>query len=497
MRESVLVVGAGMAGLCAALALARSARVITILDRDPAPPDADPDAAFTDWQRRGVGHLRHSHAFLARLREFIREEHPGLLAALLESGAREIPFERSLTERQRASYAPQPGDAQLTFLTSRRTTLELVMRAYVANLGNVTIRPDAMVRGLVTDRVDGALRVLGVSGDEAGAPFEARADVIVDASGKIGGLADHLIAQGACIKEEGESAGILYYTRHYRLRDGQIEPPREGAPPATGDLGYLKFGIFPADNNCFSVTIAVPEIEMELRKAIVDPDVFQRVSILIPGLVPWINEDRAEAVSKVFGMGELKSVWRDFAPDARPAALNFFALGDAHVRTNPLYGRGCSFAAAGAQALRAALDGSSDAHARALAFEAGLRAALRPYYDAMLKQDRGAIRRARQALDPAHTPSLRGRIIKGFAEDAVGVALRGDVDLLRQALRAFHMIDPPDAWIKKPAVMARILGYWARGKRANAALYPPKAGPERAALFAGAGLNARADLIAA
>src|SRR5262245_34237336 len=117
-----------MAGLCAALALAPSGRKVTLIDRDPPPPSADPDAAFADWHRRGVGHLRHSHAFLARLREFIRTEHPALLQALVESGAREIPFERSITEQQRAAYTPEPGDAQMTFLTSRRTTLELVMR---------------------------------------------------------------------------------------------------------------------------------------------------------------------------------------------------------------------------------------------------------------------------------------------------------------------------------------------------------------------------------
>lgn len=493
MRESVVVIGAGMAGLCAALALAPSGRAVTLLDRDPAPPSGDPDAAFADWQRRGVGHLRHSHAFLARLREFFRIEHPGLLAALIEAGAREIPFERSLSEQQRARYRPAPGDGEMTFVTSRRTTLELVMRRYVEGLANVAMRPNAMVRRLITETDGGVVRVVGVAGDD----FELRADVIVDAGGRIGGAVDELVALGAPIREESESAGILYYTRHYRLRPGQSEPPRDGVPPATGDLGFLKFGIFPADNGCFSVTLAVPEIEMELRKAIVDPEVFQRIAMLIPGLALWLDEARTAPVSKVFGMGELKSVWRDFAPDGRAAVLGFFAAGDAHVRTNPLYGRGCSFAAVVAQALRAALDTTSDAGARAAAYEAALRRELRPYYDAMIKQDRSAIKRARQALDPAYTPTFRGRVLKSFAEDAVGVALRADVDLLRQAMRAFHMLDAPDAWIKKPGVMAKIIGYWLRGKRRNAGYYPPKAGPGRDALMRGAGLDAAADLLPA
>lgn len=495
--ESVLVIGAGMAGLCTALALAPTGRALTLIDRDPPPPEGDADRAFADWRRRGVGHLRHSHAFLARLREFIRTEHPALLAALLDSGAREIPFERSLTTSQRARYTPHPGDAEMTFLTSRRTTLEWVMRRYVERLPGVTVRAGVMVRKLILADAPGALRVRGVEMEEEGAAAALTADVVVDASGRMGASVEQLVAAGAPIRETGEPAGILYFTRHYRLRPGQSEPPREGAPPATGDLGFLKFGVFPADENCFSITLAAPEIEMELRKALIDPELFQRVSMRIPGLAPWINETRAEPVSKVFGMGELRSVWRDFAPAGRPAVLNFFAVGDSHVRTNPLYGRGCSFAAVGAVGLREALDGSADPTARALAFEAALTRELRPFYEAMLKQDRSAIRRARHALTPGYRPRFKSRLMKYFAEDAVGVALRADPALLRAAMRAFHMLDPPDAWLKRPAVMAKILGYWARGRRANAALYPPSAGPEREALFTAAGLDPGADLLAA
>jgi len=79
MTERVLVIGAGMAGLWTALALAPTGREITLLERDPPPPKGDADEAFEHWTRRGVGHLRHSHAFLARLRLIIRDEHPELL----------------------------------------------------------------------------------------------------------------------------------------------------------------------------------------------------------------------------------------------------------------------------------------------------------------------------------------------------------------------------------------------------------------------------------
>ena len=69
--ESVVVLGAGVAGLCTALALAPTGRSITLLERDAPPPDGGADAVFEHWQRRGASQLRHSHAFLARLRKLI------------------------------------------------------------------------------------------------------------------------------------------------------------------------------------------------------------------------------------------------------------------------------------------------------------------------------------------------------------------------------------------------------------------------------------------
>src|SRR5437879_70293 len=108
MSERVLVIGAGMAGLWTALALAPSGRPITVLERDPPPPDGGPDAAFANWTRRGVGHLRHSHAFLARLRLIIRDDHPELLAELLAAGCRDLPFEGGLTDLHKRGFRPDP-----------------------------------------------------------------------------------------------------------------------------------------------------------------------------------------------------------------------------------------------------------------------------------------------------------------------------------------------------------------------------------------------------
>ncbi len=482
--ESVLVAGAGIAGLGVALALGDGSREMTLVDRDPAAPEGTAEDAFAHWQRRGATQLRHSHVFLGRLTTLIRTRYPRLLQELLESGARLFGFRDGLPPPLRRGYVAQPGDDDLAILFCRRTTLELAMRRYAGRLPGVTFIDEAGVRGVLTRRdASGALLVEGLNVERDGNISEMRADVTVDASGHNTPFPDWLREAGVDVAEEEGPAGILYFTRHYRLRDGRSEPVRDGTPGA-GDLGYIKFGVFPADNRHFSVTLAIPEIETSLRLAIVRPEIFDRVCAQIRGCARWIDATRAEPASAVFAMGNLKSQWRRYGAGGAPH--NFFALGDATVRTNPLYGRGCSAGIVHAHILRDVLDATADPAARARQFDADTARALRSFYDAMVRQDRQSIRRAAHERDPDYRPSLRARMVKSFVEDAIGPATRADIDILRAFSRNFHMIDDPDDWWKQPQVVAGLMRIWAMPKLLKQACgyYPPRFGPDRAEMFA-------------
>lgn len=492
MGERVLVLGAGIGGLSTALALGGAGREITIIDRDPPPPETSADEAFETWERKGVGHLRHSHAFLSRLHVLIRDNYPELMKDLLEAGCREIFFADNLSMNLRPTYVAAPGDDDLTVLTSRRTTLEFVMRRYVARQEGVRFLTDTRVRGLITQRLGDTLAVGGVIVEDAGGTREIHGDIVVDAGGKNSLATEWLREAGLTIDEEEAPSGILYFTRHYRLHDGKAEPERTSTPGA-GDLGYIKYGVFPADNHCFSITLAVPEIEMEIRRAIVRPEVFDAICAMLPGIARWTSPEFSEPRSRVFGMGELWARWRYMVKDGKPLALNFFPLGDTVIRTNPLYGRGCSFAAVQAHILRDVLGQTRDPVARATSFHANVHKELRPYYDDMLKQDASAIRRAANALNPDYRPNLKARLIRSFAEDAIVPAIRGDIDLLRAFMRGFYMIDAPSIWLKDVRNLWRVLRVWMRGKKRNAHLYPPKLGPRRDELLSSLGLSATAD----
>ena len=485
MSERILIVGAGIAGLCAAMALGGEgpnnkggAREIIVLDRDPPPPDLDPDAAFEHWQRRGVTQLRHSHVFLGRLIALLRARQPVLWQALLDAGAREFTFGDSLPAALRDQYAYVPGDEDLSFLFSRRSTLELIMRRVAATAPGVTFVTDAFVSGILTERRDGALTVTGVRGTLDDAETTWSADSIIDASGRTSQFPDWLAAAGVAVAEEASPAGILYFTRHYKLLDGAEEPPR-GAGAGAGDLGFLKYGVFAADNRHFSVTLACPEIETGLRVALPRADVFDAACALMTGTAVWTDPARAAPASKVFGMGALKNAWRSFVVDGAPVVRNFYPIGDAALRTNPLYGRGCSTGAMQAFILGDVFDTIADPAARMVEIDRRTREQIRPFFDAMVRQDKQAIKRAERERRAAQVkPRWRARLTQSFIEDGVGPASRGDLVVLRALMRPFHMLEAPTVWTRNFGAMARVLTTWARAKAQKA--YPSRLGPTRA-----------------
>lgn len=493
MSEHILIIGGGIAGLNAALALQDDTRTLTILDRDPPPPETSADEAFDNWERKGVGHLRHSHAFLARLYILLRDKYPDLLQDLLDAGCRSLTFQDTVPIMLKDRYEPRPSDADLSILTSRRTTLEFIMRRYVSALPRVSLVSDTRVTGYRFARTDdGTLKTTGVQILQDGNEQELDADIVINACGKNDLGFDWLADEGITPRMDREEAGILYYTRHYRLKPGQKEPER-GLMPGAADLGYLKYGVFPADNGCFSITLAVPEIETELRRAIIRPENFDQISRSIAGLESWIDPDRTDPTSRVFGMGELKSHWRYMVEDGKPLVQNYFAMGDTLIRTNPLYGRGCSFAAVEAQALSNALNASTDPIARACAYDAEVTREIRPYYENMVKEDLAAMRRAKNGLNPHYKAGIRARFLKSFVEDAINIALRSDIHLFRQAMQGFHMLQHPTDWLKQPGNFAKVLWVWMKGKRLNRRYYLPKLGPNRTEMLTALELSPTLD----
>src|SRR4051812_47466185 len=72
--DRVIILGSGMAGLATALALKGSGKQVLVLERDEHAIVADAKTAFETWQRPGVPQLHHTHIFLGRLRNILRDK---------------------------------------------------------------------------------------------------------------------------------------------------------------------------------------------------------------------------------------------------------------------------------------------------------------------------------------------------------------------------------------------------------------------------------------
>jgi len=493
----IVIIGAGVGGLGTALCTARSGHRVTIVERDDTPLPTDPHGAF-EWDRHGAPQVRHSHAFLARLRNLLRDRHPDVITALLDAGATELRFLEMAPEGM--DLEPEPGDEDLAALACRRTTFEWVLRRMALAEGAVELIHGRSVTSLVTadETVDGIPVVVGVTLSD-GTTLDA--DVVVDAGGRRSDVPALLAPHGVEIPEAEEDTGIIYLSRFFRLLDLDESPP---SVVVGADLGYLKYGVFPGDNHTFSITFAVGSRDSEMRRLLLDPDRFLTAAALIPATAPYVD-GRSEPITDVEVMGGLINRRRWFLNDGdRPLVAGFHAVGDCHTATNPLYGRGCSLAMVQAQVLADLLSDPAmvaDHVARATAYEKAVHAEVTPWYDAAVAQDRFnrsqtpgsppatpagaddgvgiAVRPDAGASDPTEVdPS---DFLRGVLREGLLPALRTDPVVLRAFLATFNLLRPPDSLLSDADVIGRVMAiYQTRNERPA----EPPLGPTRAAFLA-------------
>ncbi|MDJ0789223.1 MAG: NAD-binding protein [Myxococcota bacterium] len=484
--SDIVVIGGSVAGLAAALGLSRSGHRVTILERDDTPLPDSPVAAFERWDRRGAPQVRHSHAFLARLRNLLRDRAPDVLAALIEAGAEELDFQ-DLMPPEMVDRTPEPGDEDLVMLACRRITFEWVLRRAVHAESGIRLRTGCEVRGLLGSVLpDGTADVVGVRVAQAGRDEALAADLVVDAGGRRSRLSRWLLDLGAApLQEESEDCGIFYCSRFFRLRPGATPPHRQAF--VGGDLGYLKYGIFQGDAGVFSLTFAAPPEDDPLRR-LLRQSPFEAAARAIPATAPWVDEATAEPITDVAGMARLMNTRRHFLRDSRPIAHGLVAVGDSAIHTNPMYGRGCTFAVVHAWLLVDAFAACGGDRRQVLEhLEAAVEREIVPWYAFTLGQDREAAVLARKIREGEvdDAPPEPGQPIdpRAYMRDLIrhGLlpALRTDPSVLRAFMRSVNVLEPPGDLMKSPDVLQRVLAsYQQREGREE-----PELGPDRKAML--------------
>lgn len=480
----VIVIGGSVAGLGVALALSGRGHRVTVLEADATPMPADHREAFAAWRRKGSPQTRHSHALLARLHNLIRDHAPDLLAKLLACGAGELRFVDRL--QQLFPDAPrEDGDEDLVALACRRITFEWVLRRHVLDTGLVDFRDGVAVTRLEARRSPGTPPLVeGVWVKLAdGGEHLLRGDLVVDASGRLTHLGQWLPAIGtAPVREESSPCGIFYTSRFYRLRDGVEPPPLDGGIVGA-DLGYLKVGIFTGDSRVVSITLAASPTDTAMRR-ILGRAGFEAAVAAVPVAAAWAAEEMSEPVSDVHAMAKLTNTRRWLVEDGEPLALGFVAVGDALLHTNPIVGRGCSFAWTAAFDLADCIDAhGDDLRALALAYDARVERNLVPWYTLQVAQDADAIEVAeaqQRGDDPFETTHADGSanpkgFLRGLIRDGLIPGMVEDPRLLRALSRTIHLLDGPGELLRSPVAMQAMLeAYGRREQRPKVVLGPTR-----------------------
>jgi 2-polyprenyl-6-methoxyphenol hydroxylase-like FAD-dependent oxidoreductase len=468
--STVIVIGASICGLGAALALADRGHQVQILERYSEPyPETVSEAA--DWRRPTVPQAVHSHAFASLGCNLLREQAPDVYDALLAAGCEEINL---------ADYAPptlpgfsrQAADEQLRMLISRRSTFELVLRQRVLSRPGVRLLSGWTVRGLLSSPTE-PTQVVGVRSADGQV---LHADYVIDASGRRSEAHSWLSELGLPVPPDtADSCRIVYYTRHYRLLTPNFPGPLNRGFGSGGLWDHYAAVLFRGDDSTFSIALGILPEDSEL-KALKDEAAFTAAVRATPLLAGWLADGVAEPISPVYVMGGLDNSWR--VPDpAGPQVTGFFGIGDSVCTTNPSYGRGVSLGLSHAVMLAELLaEFTEPGQAQAEQFSARSTQLMRPWLEEAIANDRGRAGMWEATLrGQASQRPPAGMVTFGSAV----AASTKDEEVWRRVANVMMMLDQPAALYADEQIRSRI-------GRALAAGPPPQ--------LPGAG---RAELIAA
>src|SRR6266700_1504683 len=378
----IVIVGAGVVGLGAALLLCGDGHEVTVLERDAEAPPAGAEEIWGTWQRKGVNQFRLPHFFLARYRGVLDSELPEVKEELVAAGAvRPNPV---LDAPEAVRGPAREGDGAFECISGRRCVVEAAVASVAGRTPHLEIRRGAAVTGLVTgpSAHDGVPHVAGV---RLGTGEEITADLVLDMTGRRSPLPRWLAEIGARPPhDELDDSGFVYYGRHFRSSDGSIPPALVGVLTHLGTISVLTL---PADNGTWSVTLITSARDKALR-ALRDAAIWEKAVRSLPLVAHWLDGEPID--DRVIAMAGIEDRYRNLMVDGSPVVTGVVAAGDAWACSNPSVGRGASIGMLQAIVLRdtIAATGLEDPREFARSFHDATAEDVEPWYRDTVTGDR-------------------------------------------------------------------------------------------------------------
>lgn len=443
----IVVLGAGVVGLCTAMLLADDGHDVTVLERDAAEPADTPQDAWADWDRRGVNQFRLPHMFLARYRAIVDEELPRVARTIEDAGGLRLNPVLEIPEAIRGPV--REGDGAFEVLTARRPVMELAVSTAAAATPRLEVRRGTSVEALLTGPSPraGTTHVVGV---RTAAGDDVPADLVVDLMGRRSSLPRLLAdAGGRAPDEELEDLGFMYFGRHFRSPDGSL-PFAFG--PGLQHLGTISSLTLPADNGTWSVTLVTNSKDKALL-GLRDADRWEKVVRSLPLVAHWLDGEPID--DRVATMSKIEDRLRDYVVDGQPVATGVVSVGDAWACSNPSLGRGASIGLLHGTVLRDVLadQGLDDPMGFATAFHAATEEVAMPWFRWTRQQDRHRLAEVDAGVrGEAYRPADE----RYELEQALASATTKDPDLLRLSIGAALVVERLDDALEDPAIVAKV-----------------------------------------
>jgi 2-polyprenyl-6-methoxyphenol hydroxylase-like FAD-dependent oxidoreductase len=336
--KQAVVIGAGMAGLAAAGAVADYFERVIVLERDRLPNQAVP--------RPGAPQSRQLHGLLPGGQRALTDLFPHFERELLDAGS--VPL-RMLGELrvEMPGVGPLPSrDFGWLFYGASRPLIELITRRQTERLSNLTVRSECQVLE-ITATPDGTM-VTGVRYESAdGRQAILAADLVVDASGRGAPTLALLRSSGQPVPDEIVIGIDLHYTTTTFVIPQDASTNWRGIAthphaPERSRGGYM----LPIEGNRWVLTLTGRLGE----RPPAEPDGFMDYARRLETQTIYNAIKHAERQGGFERYAYPASAWRRFdRMSSFPGGL--VPIGDSICRFNPVYGQGMSVAAQEARLL--------------------------------------------------------------------------------------------------------------------------------------------------